>query len=162
MANKKSNKKGTPCIVTETPNLTFQEFPAIGKTICTLYSDPYAFSSLAEKLVEDETDITLDEMTKLYPPYQLHSTYTGVSKVNENEGDMYDPQVGRDIAKSKAIDKFQRAMKGNLRYLLAELNRAVASVEHYMDIHGINYDDVINVHHVKATKYRDAYPDKRG
>lgn len=154
MSNK--NKKQTPREITFTDSLMFQQFPEIGKTICTLEANPCCFVRIADRLITGETDHLMFGVTECkdvcIKPY-----YTGIAKVNTADGDTYDAAEGREIAKTKAVAKFRRDMETKLNALLADLYKAAASVEHYMDKHAYSYDDVPNVSDIKMGKYRDAY-----
>lgn len=153
----KKAKKQTECVVSNTENLMFQQFPTVGKTICSLYSNPLAFLEVADNLFDETKYLLFGVDEKTGSDSLMKLTYTGVAKVNSECGDTYDANEGREVAKSKAVAKFRRDMQNKLCDLLADLYRAVASVEHYMDKHGYAYNDVPDVQNIKMTKYRDAY-----
>lgn len=156
----KNTSSSPKMVVSETRNLKFKQYPEIGKTICTLKGDEFAFINLVTRLIEENS-----EHLEFCLPYPIkggvteimHENYTATAKVNFNDGDTYNESVGKSIAKEKAVSKFHRELNQKLVGFYTELVHVMASVEHYMDKHKVDYSNAPTVSDVKCTKYADAY-----
>lgn len=154
-----TKKIGTPCEVTTTRNLKFTQFPEIGKTICVLDGDENAFVNLATRLVDENCSYM-----SFSPPLFTNAgyvfmkdSYTGVAKVNTEDGDTYSSEVGKQVAKEKAVDKFHKDLSKRIVDFHNDVIRLAAALEHYMDKHDVDYSFTPTISDIKTTKYRDAY-----
>lgn len=131
--------------------ITYQQIPHVGKTIATLEGCESNMDALIWKLVINNSKYLgyIGDEGKL----TLKPQYRGIVKVNTNDGDVWDEEIGKLEAYKKAMGKYHKNVDANLREFLKDVRCLCAGIEHYMDKKGVDYESIPSVEEIKKSRF---------
>lgn len=115
--------------------------------------------SICNKLIES-ADLKVCDVHLSSPDMLMEFSYGGRARANTKDGDIFDENTGKDIARKKALDKYHRAYDSRLCLLLNDLRSLVATVEYYCEKKKIDTSSVDTVDGMKQKRFYT--PPKRG
>lgn len=131
--------------------LTYTSIPQAGKTIATLEGCENNMEAVLWKLVINNSKyLGYAANTDSLP---LKPQYRGIVRVNTNDGDTWDEEVGKYEAYRKAMGKYHKDMDRNLRTFLADVRSLCAGVEHYLDKRNVDYSNVPTIEGLKKSRF---------
>ena len=71
--------------------------------------------------------------------------FTGKAKLNTDEGDTWDLDVGKDLARKRCLDKYHRNFDTRIKMVLKDARKLVAFLEHYCEKKGIDTSSVSSI-----------------
>lgn len=86
----------------------------------------------------------------------LNSNYHGKAKVNILDGDMFNEEIGKEIARGKALEKYHRAFDKKILAMLTDARVLVATIEHYCKKKDIDMSKVPSVEELSKKRF-DGY-----
>lgn len=134
----------------------------IGKTFAHISGCCWDASNVINKLLQNS-----GFMDRCYPTegddgefdggayfcYPMDNEFSAHSKVNLAKGDTYDKEYGENLAKARCLDKYHKQFNKRMCAFLNDARAMIASVEHYMDKHNIDYSQVESIESMKETKF---------
>lgn len=83
----------------------------------------------------------------------INPSYSSHARCNSDAGDVFDEEVGKEIARSRVLDHYHRDIHRKLCAALEDLRGFCASLEHYCDKHGVDYSNVKSVESIKENRF---------
>lgn len=109
------------------------------------------FDNVAEKIF-DRANTESFYVVGLAP--YMNETYVGKAKVNFDDGDMFDFDTGKEIARKRCLEKYHKAFDKRMCQLLYDARKLEATIEFYAKKKGVNLSSVPNVEEVLKNKYQ--------
>ena len=92
------------------------------------------------------------------PPFggctTMANSYVGKAKVNTDEGDTFDYEVGSKLARERCLDKYHKAFDSRIVWALEDARSLVAWIEHYAEKKNIDTSGVASVDELKEMYFR--------
>lgn len=139
--------------------ITYRTFASGGVVKAELGDTTFDAASLIARLV-DKADMKTIGLEGIYTDVLLDSVYRGKARANMAEGDTFNEEIGKEMAKGRALEKYHRAMDRKVRMLLNDARRLVATVEHYCEKKSIDISDVPTVEDIKRSHFTGHYTHK--
>lgn len=86
----------------------------------------------------------------------LNSSYRGKAKVNTTDGDMFSEEIGKEIARGKALEKYHRAFDKKILTMLMDARVLVATIEHYCKKKDIDVSKIPSIEELSKKRF-DGY-----
>ena len=80
---------------------------------------------------------------------EMANSYVGKAKVNTDEGDTFDYEVGSKLARERCLDKYHKAFDSRVVWALEDARSLVAWIEHYAEKKNIDTSGVVSVDELK-------------
>lgn len=84
----------------------------------------------------------------------MASSYVGKAKVNTDEGDTFDYEVGSKLARERCLDKYHKAFDSRITWALEDARSLVAWIEHYAEKKNIDTSGVASIDELKEVYFR--------
>ena len=81
-------------------------------------------------------------------------SYVGKAKVNTEEGDTFDYEVGSKLARERCLDKYHKAFDSRIAWALEDARSMVAWIEHYAEKKNIDTSGIASVEELKEVYFR--------
>lgn len=92
------------------------------------------------------------------PPFssccKMANSYVGKAKVNTDEGDTFDYEVGSKLARERCLDKYHKAFDSRIAWALEDARSLVAWIEHYAEKKNIDTSGIASVEELKEVYFR--------
>lgn len=126
------------------------------KTFCDAHS---AICSILNKANPDfESD---DEIVTvagvLLPEFGMQGEYTAKATVNVADGDSFDIEIGKNLAKRRLLDKYHKDFDRSMKKALLKARTFVAALEHYCEKHNIDFKNVPSERDIEDKIYFSGY-----
>lgn len=83
----------------------------------------------------------------------LPENYKASARCNVKGGDAFNEEYGKELARSRVLERYHRDIHRYIRQALEDLRVLVATMEHYCDKHDIDYSEVASVEELKANRF---------
>lgn len=133
--------------------VTIKQFPEYGKTIAVLSGTELNACNILNRIVNNLPEDSSIFMNIDYDDVILRNQYKGVCKVNEKDGDTFNSEYGKDLARAKCMQRYHRDLDPILRKYLTDARKLVAAFEHYMWKHNIDFENVKSVEDMRLYDY---------
>lgn len=87
----------------------------------------------------------------------IKPSYTGKATVNLSDGDIFDEETGKSLAKKRVLDAYHKDFDASMCYALESLRTLIAGVEHYCEKHNIDISGVPNAYEIRNKIYNSGY-----
>ena len=84
----------------------------------------------------------------------MANSYVGKAKVNTEEGDTFDYEVGSKLARERCLDKYHKAFDSRIAWALEDARSLVAWIEHYAEKKNIDTSGVASIEELKEVYFR--------
>ena len=84
----------------------------------------------------------------------MENSYVGKAKVNTDEGDTFDYEVGSKLARERCLDKYHKAFDSRITWALKDARSLVAWIEHYAEKKNIDTSGIASVEELKEVYFR--------
>lgn len=114
-----------------------------------------AMTSIITKLIPGYLrEEAVTEIVSLLMGYTfIDDTYTGKATLNIADGDTFDEEAGKRIAKRRILNKYHKDFDGKMTYALNMLRTFCAGTEHYCKKHNIDIEEVPSVSEIERKIY---------
>ena len=85
---------------------------------------------------------------------EMANSYVGKAKVNTEEGDTFDYEVGSKLARERCLDKYHKAFDSRIAWALEDARSLVAWIEHYAEKKNIDTSGVSSIEELKEVYFR--------
>ena len=85
---------------------------------------------------------------------EMAHSYVGKAKVNTEEGDTFDYEVGSKLARERCLDKYHKAFDSRITWALEDARSLVAWIEHYAEKKNIDTSGIASVEELKEVYFR--------
>lgn len=85
---------------------------------------------------------------------EMANSYVGKAKVNTDEGDTFDYEVGSKLARERCLDKYHKAFDSRITWALKDARSLVAWIEHYAEKKNIDTSGVASIEELKEVYFR--------
>lgn len=127
------------------------------------YCDAYkALRSIISKLHKPFQQFPQEEMItdftwSLLNFQGIKSSYTGKATVNLSDGDTFEEETGKSLAKKRVLDAYHKDFDSSMCYALENLRTICAGLEHYCTKHNIDFSEVPQVEQIENKIYNSGY-----
>ena len=139
--------------------ITYRTYASGGVVKAELADTTFDAVSLICRLVE-KADMKTMGLDGVYENVLLDSSYRGKARANMAEGDVFNEEIGKDMAKGRALEKYHRAMDKKVCAALQDARRLVATIEHYCEKKSIDISEVPTVEDIKRSHFTGHYTHK--
>lgn len=87
----------------------------------------------------------------------IKGSYTGKATVNLSDGDTFDLETGKSLAKKRVLDAYHKDFDSSMCEALKNLRTLVAGVEHYCAKHNIDISNIPQTEQIKNKIYNSGY-----
>lgn len=114
-----------------------------------------AMTSIITKLIPGYLrEKAITEIVSLLMGYTfIKPSYMGKATLNIADGDTFDEEEGKRLAKERVLEKYHKDFDGKMIYALNMLRTFCAGVEHYCRKHNIDIDYVPTVSDIELKIY---------
>lgn len=139
--------------------ITYRTYTSGGVVKAELADTTFDAAALVCRLVE-KADMKTINLDGIYDTLLLDPVYRGKARANTKEGDTFNEDIGREMAKGRALEKYHRAMDKKICNALADARRLVATIEHYCEKKSIDISKTPTVEDIKRSHFTGTFTHK--
>lgn len=109
------------------------------------------FGSVVEKIFDRAN---LESFWAIDNSSFMKDSYSGKAKVNFDDGDTFNFDTGKEIARKRCLEKYHKAFDKRMCQLLYDARKLEATIEFYAKKKGVDFSCVPNVEEVLKNKYQ--------
>lgn len=136
----------------------YNAYPKRGVTVATLSGVQHDFISAMEKLTSRNSRYFEFFGYANLKDAKLKDVYTGIARLNTDDGDVWNEAIGKKVAVEKAKSQYHRDFDRLMVKTLEDLRRLEASMLHYCSTHHIDTSSVKTAEEFKGSMFTPPQP----
>ena len=101
----------------------------------------------------EKADMKTISLEGVWENVLLEDNYRGKAKVNNVDGDKFVEEMGKEIARGKALEKYHRAFDKKILAMLLDARVLVATIEHYCNKKSIDTTKIPSVKEISEKRF---------